>query len=207
MATPGLATPGLANPGLANPGLANPGLATPSLADGSLDNASSTETNVTLASNISDFLAGVRASASDRSGSSESFGQNVKDAESGPSKGRAFGCPLLQPPASPPPPAPTQLPWLPLQPPGLLGNSSSTSRSSPADAGSDRSLPDPYPGRDLEAELGPVPPPAALSTLISQLQPEVFSSLVEIIKDVKRNSLQFYVHSCEPEDLLYDHFR
>jgi len=204
LATASLANPGLANPSLANASLANASLATPSLANASLANTSSTETNVTLASNISDFLAGVRASASDHSGSSESFGQNLKEVESGPSKGRGLGCPLLQPPAPPSPPAPTQLAWLPRQPPGLLGNSSGTSRSSTADTGS---LPDPYPGRDLEAEPGPVPPPAALSTLISQLQPEVFSSLVEIIKDVKRNSLQFYVHSCEPEDLLYDHFR
>ncbi|XP_078139750.1 protein TASOR-like [Centroberyx gerrardi] len=51
---------------------------------------------------------------------------------------------------------------------------------------------------------GPAPPPAALSSLISQLRPEVFSSLVEIIKDVRRNSLQFYIHCAEPEDLVYD---
>lgn len=51
---------------------------------------------------------------------------------------------------------------------------------------------------------GPVPPATALSSLISQLQPEVFSSLVEIIKDVKRNSLQFYLHITEPEDPFYE---
>ncbi|XP_075996355.1 protein TASOR [Genypterus blacodes] len=47
-----------------------------------------------------------------------------------------------------------------------------------------------------------VPPhsPTALSSLISQLQPEVFSNLVEIIKDVKRNSLHFYIHSSQPGD-------
>ncbi|XP_041637621.1 protein TASOR-like [Cheilinus undulatus] len=51
---------------------------------------------------------------------------------------------------------------------------------------------------------GPAPPATALSSLISQLQPEVFSSLVEIIKDVKRNSLQFYLHMKEPGDLVYE---
>lgn len=50
----------------------------------------------------------------------------------------------------------------------------------------------------------PAPPTTALSSLISQLQPEVFSSLVEIIKDVKRNSVQFYLHSTEPEDRVYE---
>ncbi|XP_070759390.1 protein TASOR [Enoplosus armatus] len=51
---------------------------------------------------------------------------------------------------------------------------------------------------------GPAPPATALSSLISQLQPEVFNSLVEIIKDVKRNSLQFYLHSTESEDQVYE---
>ncbi|XP_055365092.1 protein TASOR [Betta splendens] len=58
----------------------------------------------------------------------------------------------------------------------------------------------PFPGNGTNL----VPPPTALSSLISQLQPEVFSSLVEIIKDVKRNSLQFYLHSTEPEDPFYE---
>ncbi|XP_033482081.1 protein TASOR isoform X2 [Epinephelus lanceolatus] len=51
---------------------------------------------------------------------------------------------------------------------------------------------------------GPAPPAAALSSLISQLQPEVFNSLVKIIKDVKRNSLQFYLHSTEPGDQVHE---
>ncbi|KAM8755789.1 protein TASOR isoform 3-T3 [Acanthopagrus schlegelii] len=51
----------------------------------------------------------------------------------------------------------------------------------------------------------PVSAPAAdLSSLISQLQPEVFNNLVEIIKDVKRNSLQFYLHSAEREDRVHE---
>lgn len=54
---------------------------------------------------------------------------------------------------------------------------------------------------------GPAPPPEALSSLISQLQPEVFSNLVEIIKDVRRNSLQFYLHKTEPEDQFYEDVR
>ncbi|XP_029908234.1 protein TASOR isoform X2 [Myripristis murdjan] len=54
---------------------------------------------------------------------------------------------------------------------------------------------------------GPALPAPALSSLISNLQPEVFSSLVEIIKDVKRNSLQFYFHRTEQEDQVYDEVR
>ncbi|XP_040014622.1 protein TASOR isoform X7 [Xiphias gladius] len=50
----------------------------------------------------------------------------------------------------------------------------------------------------------PAPPAKALSSLISQLQPEVFRSLVEIVKDIKRNSLQFYLHSTEPGDQVYE---
>uniref|UniRef100_UPI0037E9AD00 protein TASOR n=1 Tax=Semicossyphus pulcher TaxID=241346 RepID=UPI0037E9AD00 len=57
-----------------------------------------------------------------------------------------------------------------------------------------------------ESVSGPTtsPPATALSSLISQLQPEVFKSLVEIIKDVKRNSLQFYLHSSEPGDPVHE---
>ncbi|XP_068452041.1 protein TASOR isoform X2 [Clinocottus analis] len=50
----------------------------------------------------------------------------------------------------------------------------------------------------------PAPPSAALSSLISRLQPEVFSNLVEIFKDVKRNSTQFYFHSDEAGDQLHE---
>eukprot|EP00066_Takifugu_rubripes_P026953 XP_011616219.1 PREDICTED: protein FAM208A-like isoform X1 [Takifugu rubripes] len=48
------------------------------------------------------------------------------------------------------------------------------------------------------------PPATALSSLISQLQPEVFHNLKDIIKDVRRNSVQFYLHSSEPEDQVYE---
>nr|XP_029526223.1 uncharacterized protein LOC115135559 isoform X1 [Oncorhynchus nerka] len=46
---------------------------------------------------------------------------------------------------------------------------------------------------------GPFPssgpdPPAPISSLISQLKPELFSNLVKIIKDVQKNSVQFYIH-------------
>ena len=210
--------------------------ATDSMANASLANVSRTETNVTLASSISDFLAGMRASANDSSGgtSSEPLGHNVmssgREAESGPSCGPVFSSPLLQPLSIRPSPCdaplhpqlgPTQPSWCPQQPPGLLGNSSVTSGSSLVDAdgeGSlsalrDRPCPDPVPEPDpiLDPNSGPglgqAPPTAAISSLISQLQPEVFSNLVEIIKDVKRNSVQFYVHNSEPEDLLYDHIR
>lgn len=49
-------------------------------------------------------------------------------------------------------------------------------------------------------------PPAAtaLSSLIRQLQPEVFDNLMDIIKDVRRNSVQFYLHSSEPGDQVYE---
>ncbi|XP_040890119.1 protein TASOR isoform X2 [Toxotes jaculatrix] len=50
----------------------------------------------------------------------------------------------------------------------------------------------------------PTPPARALSSLISRLQPEVFNNLVEIIKDVKKNSVQFYLHSTEPGDQVYE---
>lgn len=51
------------------------------------------------------------------------------------------------------------------------------------------------------------PPAAALSSLISQIQPEVFSKLVEIVQDVKRNSVQFYVHATEPGDSVYEEIK
>lgn len=48
--------------------------------------------------------------------------------------------------------------------------------------------------------VDPPPPTAGLSSIINQLQPEMFSNLVEIIKDIKRNSVQFYLHGTEPGD-------
>ncbi|XP_060925088.1 uncharacterized protein tasora isoform X2 [Limanda limanda] len=48
------------------------------------------------------------------------------------------------------------------------------------------------------------PPTTVLSNLINQLQPEVFSSLVKIIKNVKKKSLQFYLHSTEERDPLLE---
>lgn len=56
----------------------------------------------------------------------------------------------------------------------------------------------------IRPSTSPAPPTTALSSLINQLQPEVYNSLVEIIKDVKKNSLQFYLHSTEPEDQVYE---
>ncbi|XP_052534928.1 protein TASOR isoform X2 [Tympanuchus pallidicinctus] len=41
----------------------------------------------------------------------------------------------------------------------------------------------------------------ALSDFISQLKPEVFNSLVEIIKDVQKNTVKFYIHE-EEESIL-----
>lgn len=51
------------------------------------------------------------------------------------------------------------------------------------------------------------PPTTALSSLISQIQPEVFSKLVEIVQDVKKNSVQFYVHATEPGDSVYEEIK
>lgn len=50
-------------------------------------------------------------------------------------------------------------------------------------------------------------PAPAMSSLISQLQPEVFNNLMEIIKDVRKNSLKFYIHSTEPGDQVYDNIK
>ncbi|XP_028303703.1 protein TASOR isoform X2 [Gouania willdenowi] len=48
-----------------------------------------------------------------------------------------------------------------------------------------------------DSRLGSAPPATALNSLIRQLQPEVFSNLMEIMKDVKKNSIHFYLHSME----------
>lgn len=60
---------------------------------------------------------------------------------------------------------------------------------------------------DPAPRSGTSPPATILSSLISQLQPEVFSNLVEIIKDVKRNSVQFYIHASEPGDQVYEEIK
>ncbi|XP_044206100.1 uncharacterized protein LOC122981439 [Thunnus albacares] len=87
--------------------------------------------------------------------------------------------------------------------PGFCGVSKSSAEPShPSErVSSPASGPIPRPG------TSPAPPPTALSSLISQLQPEVFNSLEEIIKDVKRNSLQFYLHSTELEDRVYENVK
>ncbi|KAG5835885.1 hypothetical protein ANANG_G00248740 [Anguilla anguilla] len=53
------------------------------------------------------------------------------------------------------------------------------------------------PTPSLPPDSGSASGPAAISSLISQLKPEVFSSLVEIIKDVQKNAVKFYIHSQE----------
>lgn len=60
---------------------------------------------------------------------------------------------------------------------------------------------------DSEPSIKPAPPASALTSLISQLQPEMFNNLMEIIKDVQRNSLQFYVHSPTREDQLKEEIK
>lgn len=80
--------------------------------------------------------------------------------------------------------------------PGLGGSSDPLGEAShpsePVSSSSPGSVPNP--------SVGTAPPATALSSLISQLQPDVFNSLVEIIKEVKKNSLQFYIHCTEPGD-------
>ncbi|XP_031589390.1 protein TASOR isoform X3 [Oreochromis aureus] len=80
--------------------------------------------------------------------------------------------------------------------PGLGGTSDSLGEASHPSkpASSQSSVPVPKPS------VGTAPPATDLSSLISQLQPDVFNSLVEIIKEVKKNSLQFYIHCTEPGD-------
>nr|XP_015814187.2 uncharacterized protein tasora [Nothobranchius furzeri] len=48
----------------------------------------------------------------------------------------------------------------------------------------------------------PVPSTTHLSSIIHQLNPDVLNKLVEIAKDIKRKSLQFYVHCTEAGDLV-----
>lgn len=72
----------------------------------------------------------------------------------------------------------------------------STEASLPAEPASSQS--------PAHTRLGSPPPATALSSLIKQLQPEVFDNLMDIIKDVRRNSVQFYLHSSEPGDQVYE---
>ncbi|MBN3302078.1 TASOR protein, partial [Amia calva] len=55
--------------------------------------------------------------------------------------------------------------------------------------------------QEVTASYVASPAPASISNLISQLKPEVFSSLVKIIKDVQKNTVKFYIHSEEESDV------
>lgn len=81
---------------------------------------------------------------------------------------------------------------------GTLPGFSSVSKPSTEPSHSSEPVSSPAP------ESVPGPAPTDLSSLISQLPPEVFNSLVKIIKDVRRNSLQFYLHSTEPGDRVHE---
>ncbi|XP_019911346.3 uncharacterized protein tasora isoform X2 [Esox lucius] len=48
-------------------------------------------------------------------------------------------------------------------------------------------------------------PPEDISSLISQLKPELFTNLVEIIKDVRKNAVQFYIHT-QDSDREFSHY-
>ncbi|KAI1892372.1 hypothetical protein AGOR_G00132680 [Albula goreensis] len=52
----------------------------------------------------------------------------------------------------------------------------------------------PFGGGSPTLDPAPVPIPASISSLIGQVKPEVLSSLVEIIKDVHKNTVKFYIH-------------
>ncbi|XP_072522186.1 protein TASOR [Salminus brasiliensis] len=54
-------------------------------------------------------------------------------------------------------------------------------------------------GRLVNESVPVEPAPAAISTLLSQLQPEVISNLVKIIEGVQKNTVHFYIHSAEEE--------
>lgn len=50
----------------------------------------------------------------------------------------------------------------------------------------------------------PVPSTTHISSVIDQLEPNVLNNLVEILKDIKRKTPQFYVHCTEPGDPVYE---
>ncbi|XP_037534930.1 protein TASOR [Nematolebias whitei] len=56
--------------------------------------------------------------------------------------------------------------------------------------------------QDTDSE--PVPSTTDLSSVINQLNPDVLNNLVEIAKDIKRKSPQFYVHCAVPGDPVYE---
>ncbi|XP_036007474.1 uncharacterized protein LOC105938223 isoform X1 [Fundulus heteroclitus] len=65
-------------------------------------------------------------------------------------------------------------------------------------------LPVVSPGPALEPGAAPVPSTTHINSVIDQLEPNVLNNLVEIIKDIKRKSPQFYVHCTEPGDQVYE---
>nr|XP_019952270.1 PREDICTED: protein TASOR isoform X1 [Paralichthys olivaceus] len=91
---------------------------------------------------------------------------------------------------------------------GSSGTELNSNLTPPGSSGVSLSLLEPPLPTELvstSASVSPfAPPTTALSSLINQLQPEVFSSLVKIIKDVKKKSLQFYLHSTEERDPLLE---
>ncbi|XP_041835698.1 protein TASOR isoform X2 [Melanotaenia boesemani] len=58
-----------------------------------------------------------------------------------------------------------------------------------------------------EASTGPTPSAKDLNSVINQLEPDVLNNLVEIMKDIKRKSLQFYIHCTEPGDHVYEEIK
>lgn len=67
-------------------------------------------------------------------------------------------------------------------------------------------LPVPSPGSTsvLAPADPPVPSTTHISSVIDRLEPNVLNNLVEILKDIKRKTPQFYVHSTEPGDPVYE---
>lgn len=101
--------------------------------------------------------------------------------------------------------------WRPRPPNGHASPPLSAPPSQPASARVQSAEPHPHDGVGGVdgTPQGPAPysPATALSSLISQIQPEVFSNLAEIVQDVKRNSVQFYVHATEPGDAVYEEIK
>ncbi|KAL1021572.1 hypothetical protein UPYG_G00015030 [Umbra pygmaea] len=63
--------------------------------------------------------------------------------------------------------------------------------------------PEPAPARPKAGNLPAPPlltPESAAGMLLGQLKPEVFSSLVEIFKDVQKNTVKFYIHTADHEE-------
>ncbi|KAM3621562.1 uncharacterized protein V6R79_012819 [Siganus canaliculatus] len=159
--------------------------------------AAAASSDAMLASTVSAFVSSIRAANNDSGG---------PRGEAAPAAGGSTWPPLTITRQFPEPQTPHGA--LPAAtsadatPPPWSAAASDITRTITQDVGGGRTVQLSGPG----APAGP-PQTTALSSLISQLQPEVFTNLVEIIKDVKRNSVQFYLHGSEPEEQVYEEIK